>query len=155
MPSSAQHLTPTAPIPTTGAIRVRVRYCECDPMGVAHHASFVPWLEMARTELLRDCGVTYAQLESAGVFLVVAKLDASYRRAARYDDLLEVSTTVTGTSRVKLIHEYEVRVVERTDTDVRALKSRAEDLLVRASTTLACVDRAGRPQQLPDWLTAR
>jgi acyl-CoA thioester hydrolase len=89
------------------------------------------------------------------VFLVVAKLDASYRRAARYDDLLEVSTTVTGTSRVKLIHEYEVRVVERTDTDVRALKSRAEDLLVRASTTLACVDRAGRPQQLPDWLTAR
>jgi acyl-CoA thioester hydrolase len=124
-------------------------------MGGAHHASFIPWLEMARTEILRDCGVTYAQLEAAGVFLVVARLDASYRRPARYDDLLEVRATVTSASRVKLVHDYEVRLLERTDTDVSVLASQGEDSLARASTTLACVDRAGRPQHLPDWLTTR
>jgi acyl-CoA thioester hydrolase len=122
-------------------------------MGVAHHAAFVPWLEMARTELLRSCGVTYAQLEGAGVFLVVAKLDVRYRRPARYDDLLEVRTRVTGASRVKLMHDYEVRLLERTGTDAVTPPPHAEGVLVVASTTLACVDRDGRPRPLPDWLS--
>lgn len=143
---------PTADIPTAGEITLRVRYCECDPMGVAHHAAFVPWLEMARTELLRDCGVTYAQLEAAGVFLVVAKLDVRYRRPGRYDDLLAIRTRVTRASRVKLVHEYEVRLLERTDTDVGAMRGQGEDLLVVASTTLACVGADARPRHLPDWL---
>jgi len=131
---------------------VRVRYCECDPMGVAHHAAFVPWLEMGRTELLRGCGVTYAELEQAGVFLVVAKLDARYRRPARYDDLLEIRTRVTQATRVKIVHAYEVRVLERSGEDVGELRNHGEDLLVAATTTLACVDRDGRPQALPGWL---
>jgi len=52
--------SPARPVPLEGRVRVRVRYCECDPMGVVHHAAFIPWLEMGRTELLRDAGVSYA-----------------------------------------------------------------------------------------------
>ncbi len=128
-----------------GVVRVRVRYCECDPMNVAHHAAYIPWLEIGRTEILRDAGVTYAQLEHAGIFLVVAKLDMRYKRPILYDDLVEVRTRWTGGSRVKINHEYEVAVVERGGKMV-------DELAAAGSTVLACVDQAGRIQELPAWL---
>jgi acyl-CoA thioester hydrolase len=121
-------------------------------MGVAHHAAYVPWLEAARTEILRDAGVSYAQLESAGVFLVVTKIEVRYRRAGRYDDLLEVRARVVGGGRVKIEHEYEVRVAERIGADVARMRETGEDLLAGATTTLACVDERGRVRALPDWL---
>jgi len=129
----------------TGLTRLRVRYCECDPMGVAHHAAYVPWLEIGRTELLRESGRTYAKLESEGTLLVVVKLEVRYRRPIRYDDVVEVKTTWSGGSRVKVQHEYEVSVVER-EGQVGV------ELAAMASTTLGCVDRAGRIQTLPAWL---
>jgi acyl-CoA thioester hydrolase len=138
---------PTAPIPTAGSTRIRVRYCECDPMGVVHHASYIPWLEIGRTELLRTTGVTYAQLEAAGVFLVIVKLDVRYRRPIRYDDVVEVRTVVVGGSRVKIEHEYDLAVVERAGQETN-------DLVAAASTTLACVGQDGRPRPLPDWLAS-
>jgi acyl-CoA thioester hydrolase len=139
--------TPVAAVPTSGASRVRVRYCECDPMGVAHHASYVPWLEIARTELLRGTGVTYAQLEEAGVFLVIVRLDVRYRRPVRYDDVVDVRTRVTGGSRIKIEHEYDLVVVERGGAGV-------EEPVAAAFTTLACVGADGRPRALPDWLAS-
>lgn len=135
---------PTA-VPTTGSFRLRVRYCECDPMGVVHHASYVPWLEIGRTELLRASGMSYARLEASGVLLVIVGLEAKYRRPAKYDDLIEVRTRVVGGSRVKIQHEYEVVIVERDGEP-------CEIDAVKASTTLACVNREGRPQELPAWL---
>lgn len=132
-------------IPRSGQVRLRVRYCECDPMGVVHHASYVPWLEIGRTELLRDGRTTYAQLEASGVLLAVVRLEVRYRRPARYDDLIEIRTRVTGTSRVKIEHEYIVVIVERelVPCEIEA---------VVATSTLACIGRDGRPQELPAWL---
>lgn len=114
-------------------------------MGVAHHGSYVPWLEMARTELLRTSGVSYAQLEAAGVFLVVAKLGVVYRRPVLYDDVVEIACTVQGGGRVKIDHTYEIAVVERAGMA-------CTEPAASASTTLACVDRDGRVTPLPDWL---
>lgn len=146
--STAPTLTPTKPIPSEGAVRIRVRYCECDPMNVVHHASYIPWLEIGRTELLRDAGVTYAAMEAAKIFLVIVKLDARYRRPVLYDDLVEVRTKVIGGSRIKIEHEYEVVVVERAGAhaDIHAMVG---------STTLACVDETGKPRELPAWLATR
>lgn len=136
------------PPPTDFLTRVRVRYCECDPMGVAHHASYIPWLEIGRTELLRQSGMSYAQLEEAGVLLVIVKLDVRYRRSVRYDDVVEIHTTVKPGSRVKIEHSYEVRVTER-------LGRGTNELAAVASTTLACVDREGKIRELPDFLVVR
>lgn len=140
---------------------MRVRYCECDPMGVAHHAAYIPWLEMGRTELLREGGVSYAELEAAGVFLVIVKLECSYRRPAYYDDLLEVRTRVVGGgSRVKIRHEYEVVRAESAapagvsgGTGLEQRRTPGE-VLMTGSSLLACVDRSGRPTAMPDWLVA-
>jgi acyl-CoA thioester hydrolase len=128
-----------------GVTRVRVRYCECDPMNVAHHASYVPWFEIGRTELLRDSGVSYAQLEAAGIFLVIVKLEVRYRRPVRYDDVVEIRTRWSGGSRVKIEHEYEAVVVERDGKPV-------QEPAAAASTTLVCVDHEGKIRQLPEWL---
>lgn len=128
--------------------RVRVRYCECDPMNVAHHASYVPWFELARTELLRNRGIIYADLERAGVLLMVIKMDIRYRSPAAYDDVLEVRTAVDHVGRARLSHRYEVCVVESGGKPVQAR------LAAEATIELACCGRDGRPRPLPDELRA-
>ncbi|MEM7624773.1 MAG: thioesterase family protein [Planctomycetota bacterium] len=128
------------PSDTTGlpeiTVPVRVRYQECDPMNVAHHSVYPVWFEIARTELLRSRGQAYRALEEAGVFLVVAKLSIRYRRPAMYDDELTVRAVSLPTVGVKLEHTYEVR--------------RGAELLAKAETTLACVDREGKLRPVPE-----
>jgi acyl-CoA thioester hydrolase len=140
-------LAPNQPIARAGELRLRVRYTECDPMGFAHHSAYVAWLEMGRTELLRGSGVTYADMERAGVFLVVTKLTLAYKAPTRYDDQLVVVTNVTGGKRARIDHEYEVWI----DAGDGRGKS---TLCATASSTLACINREGRPTPLPDWLQA-
>lgn len=157
MPENAEH-SPTLRSTATPIIAVRehtidvrVRYCECDPMGVAHHASYIPWLEMGRTELLRASGVSYADLERDGVFLVIVKLDVRYRRPVLYDDVVRIRTGVSGGGRIKIEHEYELTLVERSQ---KHRPGAAGDVLAAAATTLARVDGAGRPGPLPEWLSS-
>jgi len=117
-------------------IQVRVRYAECDPMNVAHHSAYPVWLEIARTELLRQGGVAYRSLEAAGVFFVVARLSISFQKPAYYDDVLRVHVRTTQVSRVKVEHAYEVW--------------RGDQRIATAATTLGCVDRDGRVQPIPE-----
>lgn len=128
-------------------------------MGVAHHAAYAPWLEIARTELLRARGMTYASLEAAGTFLVITKLAVNYRRPVKYDDVVEIRVRVVeSTSRVKLEHEYDVVLIEAGDGHTgegniqHAHTRHTGDVLATAATTLACVDRDGKVGALPDWL---
>ena len=123
----------------TGEVQIRVRYAETDRMGLLHHANYLVYFEQARTELLRDRGKTYKDLEDAGFFLVVAKAEVRYRAPAHYDDVLTIRTTVTRTSPVRLEHKYEV--------------FRDGSLICEGFTTLACVDRDGKLQAMPEWLT--
>lgn len=119
-------------------------------MGVAHHAAYAPWLELARTELLRSAGVSYADLEASGVFLVVTRLEIRYRRPVRYDDVIEVRVRVSGGTRARLEHEYELWVRERVrGGEPLVLPDHAAAI---ASTTLACVGPEGRVRELPAWL---
>ena len=138
---------PTGTIPREGELRIRVRYAECDPMNVAHHGSYAAWLEQGRTEMLRAGGITYAQMERAGVFLVITQMSIRYRAPARYDDLLVVVTRVSGGGRARIDHAYEIW---RDEEDGRGKST----LVATAETTLACVSGEGRPSPLPEWLTA-
>jgi acyl-CoA thioester hydrolase len=148
-------LSPGAPLaaaPTRGTVRLRVRYCECDPMGVAHHAAYAPWLEIARTELLRATGITYADLERAGVFLVITELTCRYRRPVFYDDVVEVRMEVVGGSRVKIEHRYEIVVVEDGAHGGNGAVRIPGEVVTAATTTLVCVGKDGRVRPLPEWL---
>jgi acyl-CoA thioester hydrolase len=129
---------PTSAPLDRGEITIRVRYAETDRMGLLHHANYLVYFEQARTELLRSQGLTYKDLEDQGFLLVLTKLEVRYKRPARYDDLLSVRTYVERTTAVRIDHRYEV--------------FRDSELLAEATSTLACVDRDGRPQALPDFL---
>jgi acyl-CoA thioester hydrolase len=124
-----------------GETTIRVRYAETDRMGLLHHANYLVYFEQARTELLRSMGLTYRDIEDQGFLLVLTKVEIRYKRPAHYDDLLTVRTSVERTTAVRIDHRDEV--------------SRDGELIAEGTTTLACVDREGRPQALPDTLRAR
>lgn len=117
---------------------VRVRYAECDPMNVAHHSVYAIWLEAARTELLRQQGAAYRDLEAAGIYFVVARMSLRYRRPARYDDVLSVTVEALPSAGVKIEHQYAIH--------------RGEELIATAETTLVCVDKAGKVRPVPEGL---
>src|SRR5690349_15325680 len=125
-------------MPESHDIEIRVRYAETDRMGFLHHANYFVYFEQGRTELLRRRGVSYRDVEDAGHFLVIVDLNCKFKRPARYDDLLTLRTTVERVTHVKIVHRYEVL--------------RDGLLLAEGHSTLACVDREGRPQALPDVL---
>lgn len=116
--------------------RLRVRYCETDRMGVAHHGSYVAWFEEARTEWLRRRGRTYRQMEDAGELLQVIAMTVDYRRPVGYDDELLVRVAVVERSKAAVTLAYEVA---RADGEVTTT----------GSTRLACVGRDGRLRRLP------
>lgn len=120
--------------------RLRVRYCETDRMGVAHHGSYVLWFEEARTEWLRAHGASYRELEDAGTLMLVVAVEVRYLKSVTYDDEIVIRTEVGELRRASLRFDYEVR-------DHRG------DLVATGSTTLACVGRDGRPRRLPAQLT--
>ncbi len=123
---------------TRGEIQIRVRYAETDRMGLLHHANYLVYFEQARTELLREVGATYKDMEDQGYLLVLTKVEVRYKRPARYDDVLTVRTFVERTTAVRIDHRYEV--------------DRGGEIVAEGTSTLACVDRDGRPQALPDYL---
>lgn len=121
-----------------GSIDIRVRYCECDPMGVVHHTVYPVWFEMGRTELLRSTGRTYRDMEAQNMLLAVVKLEVTYKQPARYDEVVQLRTTLVRVGAVKVEHTYEIW--------------RDDVLLVAGATTLACIDRNGRAQAIPEGL---
>jgi acyl-CoA thioester hydrolase len=117
-------------------ITVRVRYAETDRMGLLHHATYFVYFEMGRTELLRKRGFSYREIEDSGHFLVIVDIGCKFKKPAYYDDLLTLRTTVTRVTHVKIVQSYQV--------------IRDGQLLAEGHSTLACVDREGRPQKLPE-----
>ncbi len=125
------------PVPSCD-IEIRVRYAETDAMGYLHHAQYFVYFEQGRTELLRQNGVRYRDMEARGTFYVVARLECKFRAPARYDDLLVLTTTTERLTPVRVEHSY---VLQRDGQP-----------LAEARSTLVSVGRHGRPVALPDDL---
>ena len=123
---------------TMGEITIRVRYAETDRMGLLHHSIYFVYFEMGRTELLRARGYSYRDIEDSGHFLVIIDIGCKFRRPAYYDDLLTLRTSITKVTHVKIVHHYQLL--------------RDGVLLAEGHSTLACVDRDGKPAALPNSL---
>ena len=121
----------------TSSSTVRVRYAETDKMGVVYYANYFVWFEVARADLLRTLGWSYREMEHSGVSLPVIEAHCDYRRAARYDDELQVRTVGRVLSPVRMEFTYEV---VRMDDGVVAATGR---------TVHAALDDRGKPCRLP------
>ncbi|WP_430081861.1 acyl-CoA thioesterase [Paenibacillus ferrarius] len=115
---------------------LRVRYAESDQMGVVYHANYLAWLEIGRTELIRDLGFPYRKVEEMGLLLPVTEANLIYKKPARYDDPVQVLTRVTQLSGVRLQFGYEIRHGE------------SEELLVTGTTSHVWVNPSWRPVRI-------
>ena len=122
------------------SIALRVRYPEVDGMGYLHHSRYLQYFEIGRVELLRLQGHSYADLEKAGIFFVVAKAEIKYKAPAKYDEELTLVTKLVKATHVRYDHAYELK--------------RGPTVLAEGTTMIACVDRAGELQQIPDWVNS-
>lgn len=118
--------------------RVRVRYAETDQMGIVYYANYLVWFEVGRTDWLRDMGWSYRDMEADGISLPVIEARCTYHESARYDEELEVRTTSTLESPIRIQFLYEV---------VRPADGAT---LASGMTMHAALDRSGRPRRLPD-----
>lgn len=111
--------------------RIRVRYGETDRMGYLHHGAYALYFEAGRTELLRQLGLTYRQLEDDGILLPVREMKIEYFLPAHYDDEVVVKSTLTKKPSARLEFEYEIKDLNN-------------NLLCKAQTTLVFADAISR-----------
>jgi acyl-CoA thioester hydrolase len=88
---------------------IRVRYGETDKMGFCYYGNYAQFLEVARVELLRSQGVSYKELEDAGILLPVRNFSIKYIAPAKYDDLLFIQTEILKINGSRIIFIYEIR----------------------------------------------
>jgi acyl-CoA thioester hydrolase len=118
-------------------ITLRVNYSETDQMGVVYHANYLIWFDRARTELMRETGLTYKELEQQGVYLAVSEVRIRYRAPARYDDLVQVRCWVRELGSRRVTFGY---VVERPATN---------ELLATGETSLVSLTHQHTVTRMP------
>jgi acyl-CoA thioester hydrolase len=118
---------------------VRIRFAETDAQGIAHHASFVVWLEVARVAYLERNAGDYGAIRERGIEALTTEVCVRYHRAAYFDETLTVWTRCTDLRGARFTYEYRIE--------------RAGELVADGYTRHATVDRETyRPTRVPSWL---
>jgi acyl-CoA thioester hydrolase len=118
---------------------VRIRFAETDAQGIAHHASFVVWLEVARVAYLARYAGGYQAIRDSGLEALTTEVVVRYHRAAAFDETLTVWTRCVGLRGARFTYEYRIE--------------RAGELVADGHTRHAVVDRdTYRPTRIPVWL---
>jgi len=118
--------------PVVSVIEFLVRYAETDKMRVVYHANYLVWCEMGRTDLIKQLGSSYADLEREGVMLAVIDASIRYHFSATYEDRVRVKTTLSEVKSRTVTFEY---TIENALTGAR---------LATAKTTLASLNGDGK-----------
>ena len=135
-------------------IELTVRYAETDQMGIAYHAAYLVWFDMARTSYLGAIGYRYRDLEREGFFFAVIEANTRYRKPAKFDDTLRVKVWASELRRFKLQFSYKLyRMPDPADTAGAA--SSEPELLAEGTTVLACIDPKGKAQLIPPKVAER
>lgn len=134
------HCKKEIPVPTH-TLQFRVRYSETDQMQTFYNSRALEWFEVGRTELSRAMGIPYSEWEKRGIFLPLIEARVFFRSGARYDDLLEMTVTLTAEGRARL--RFENRIVQ-----VETGKPVADGYTVHAMVST----ETRRPVRVPDWV---
>jgi acyl-CoA thioester hydrolase len=126
---------------SVSTIHHRVYYEDTDFGGVVYYANYLRYAEAGRTEYLRERGINLADLHRDGVMFVVVEAHARYRAPARYDDLLEIQTTLSEHSSLTITFESKVY-------------NQDGKHLVTVSARLACIGTDMQVTRVPQELLA-
>jgi len=125
------------------AVEIRVRYADTDQMAVVYYANYFVWLEIARTEFLRELGVEYRAMEAEEkLALPVTEASCRYKAPARYDDIVLIKTRITQIRNTSFKFEYEL------------LNKKTNQLLATASTFHVFINSQRKPVQIPQKVRA-
>jgi acyl-CoA thioester hydrolase len=120
---------------------VRIRFAETDAQGIAHHASFVVWLEVARVAYLERHAGGYQAIRDRGIEALTTEVHVRYHRAAYFDETLQVRVRCGELRGARFTYEYRI--------------DRGDELVADGYTRHATVDRETyRPTRVPEWLAA-
>ncbi len=121
------------------SIKIKVRYCETDQMGLVHHGSYINYFEEARIAWISNLGFSYSEMEKSGIILPVSKLNVSYLRPAYFDDDLLVSVEIAELPTSRLIFNYTIK--------------KEEEVIVTGTTVLAFLNKeTKKPVKCPDYM---
>jgi acyl-CoA thioester hydrolase len=124
----------------THSFAIRVYYEDTDMGGIVYHANYLRYIERARSDWVRRLGNDQNAMRDAGIVWVVRRIEADYIAAARFEDELEVETTIRDLTNVRLIMDQVVRKDGRP--------------IFRAVVTAVCMNTAGKPVRLPAEIRA-
>jgi acyl-CoA thioester hydrolase len=127
----------------TVPLDVTVRFAETDLMGVVHHSSYVVWFEAGRVAWMAAAGMPYAEVGATGHHFAVTAIQAQYRAAARFGDVVRVITRLTRLRSRHVTFAYEVR------------HATSNERLATGSSEHICVDLEGRMAKIPEGVVAR
>ena len=116
--------------------KIRVRFGETDKMGVVYHPNYLVYFEIGRTEMLRELGLTYSELEKCGGAHVVTEARLKFRKSVGYDEEILIKTRVTEVRHASGVFEYRAEKMDGT-------------LVAEGYTRLACVGDDQKPKRFP------
>ncbi|KEJ88226.1 tol-pal system-associated acyl-CoA thioesterase [Sulfitobacter donghicola] len=114
---------------------IRVYYEDTDMAGIVYYANYLRFIERARSDWVRDVGIDQLAMKEDGVVFAVRRVEADYISPARFDDILEVRTTLDSLSPARMVMQQEVW--------------RADDLIFTAKVQIVCIGASGKPVRLP------
>ena len=121
------------------SIKIKVRYCETDQMGLVHHGSYINYFEEARISWISNLGFSYSEMEKSGIILPVSKLNVSYLRPAYFEDDLVVNVELAELPTSRLIFNYTIK--------------NKDEVVVTGTTVLAFLNKeTKKPVRCPDYM---
>lgn len=130
---------------------LRVHYQATDQMGVVHHANYISWFEMGRTEMMRHLGIAYRDMEALGLLLPVLDVQVKYHQPAHYDDCIAIYTRLAEFSPIRLTFDYEVHRVSEEECqsgNYEQLTEPTGELLTSGQTVHMWLNKRWKPARL-------
>ncbi|MDD3878129.1 MAG: thioesterase family protein [Bacteroidales bacterium] len=121
-------------------IKIRVRYAETDKMGFVYYGNYATYYEVGRAELMRELGITYKEMEEKGCLMPMLEMSVKYYKPARYDDVLNVITTVKNIPQTRMHFSYEI------------YNDETNELINIGETSLTFINATTyKPMKAPEW----
>jgi len=119
-------------------MEIRVYYDDTDAGGVVYYSNYLKYFERARTEYLRDRGLSIVDMARRGFVFPAVRVEIDYHASALLDDLLKVQTSVLEIKKSSFTFTHQV------------LRSVDGKLLTSGKVKFACVGPEMKPKRLPE-----
>ncbi len=123
-------------------MQYRVIYGDTDAGALVYYANYLRFMEMGRTEMMRNWAVPYSEMEEQRIILPVTESYLRYKAPARYDDLITIATSLADLKFVSCRFHYRITRADES--------SGQEQLLTKGFTSHACINRQGELTPFPE-----